>query len=92
MPTRRAVDQGQKCESKYESLSRGMDYKFLTYRELLRHRRIATRSIQRKRHVDKSQALVDRIDTELASRRAIKFEHAARRQPTLYPGVKNDEI
>ncbi|MDA8575321.1 hypothetical protein N9L79_07285 [Alphaproteobacteria bacterium] len=69
-----------------------MDYKFLTYRELLSHRRIATRSIQRKRNVDKSQALVDRIDTELASRRAIKFEHAARRQPTLYPGVKNDEI
>lgn len=69
-----------------------MDYKFLTYRELLSHRRIATRSIQRKRNVDKSQALVDRIDTELASRRAIKFEHAARWQPTLYPGVKNDEI
>ena len=69
-----------------------MDYKFLTYRELLSHRRIAPRSIQRKRNVDKSQACVDRIDTERASRRAIKFEHAARRQPTIYKGVKNDEI
>lgn len=54
----------------------GLALKHFTYRELLAHRSLAERAINRGKNPEMATKLVSRINQELQARRDIKFENA----------------
>jgi len=64
----------------------------LTGRELLSHRARLTRAIGRGRSDETGTALLARIEPELAARRALRLETAARDVPPLYPGMRDEDV
>lgn len=58
-----------------------------TFRELVRQRRLAERAIRRGRNPEEARALVERIEAELAARRARLMDRRAEGVPELPDGA-----
>ncbi len=65
---------------------------FLTARQLLQSRRRLRNSIRRGKEVAESSDLLKQIDDELQSRRDLRFQNASKKTPSLYRGLKDENL
>ena len=65
---------------------------FLTARQLLQSRRRLRNSIRRGKEVAESSDLLKQIDDELQSRRDQRFQNASKKTPSLYRGLKDENL
>ena len=65
---------------------------FLTARQLLQSRRRLRNSIRRGKEVAESSDLLEQIDGELQSRRDLRFQNASKKTPSLYRGLKDENL
>ena len=69
-----------------------LELPFLTARQLLQSRRRLKNSICRGRKVAESSDLLEQVDSELQTRRDLRFQNAFERTPAVYRGVKDEDI
>ena len=60
-----------------------LNYAHLSFRELLAQRKLAERALPKKRNSKKVQQIIEKINTELDDRRAIKFSNATKSMPII---------
>ena len=59
-----------------------LNYAHFSFRELLVQRKLAERALNKKRNSEKVRQIIEKINTELDDRRAIKFSSATKSVPT----------
>ena len=58
-----------------------LNYAHFSFRELLAQRKLAERALNKKRNSEKVRQIIEKINTELDDRRAIKFSNATKSVP-----------
>ena len=63
-----------------------LNYAHFSFRELLAQRKVAERALTKKYNFKKVQHIIEKINTELDDRRAIKFSNATKLMPIIHSG------